>query len=108
MRYMHPTVGRGLWLVVLLLDVAPLLFWSTRRRLHKLDDRGIRGVIGRLSHCRWHSIRTAVIGVRGMILSAYFDQPEVHAAIGYHPVEFLKQRLELRERLLRPAPVAAE
>jgi hypothetical protein len=108
MRYMHPTIGRGLWLVVLLLDLAPLLLWSARRRLHSLDDKGIRNVIGRLSHSRWHSIRTAIIGVRGMILSAYFDQPEVHDAIGYRPVEFIKQRLELRDRLLRPAPVAAE
>jgi hypothetical protein len=105
---MHPTIGRGLWLVVLLLDLAPLLLWSARRRLHSLDDKGIRNVIGRLSHSRWHSIRTAIIGVRGMILSAYFDQPEVHDAIGYRPGEFIKLRLELRDRLLRPAPVAAE
>jgi hypothetical protein len=46
-----------------------------------------------------------------MVLSVYFDQSEVHAAMRYAPVPFIKSRLDARSRLLGPvtlAPLAAE
>jgi hypothetical protein len=48
--------------------------------------------------------RTLLIGMRGAILSAYFDQDEVHRALNYSPRPFITERVELRTKLLeRPA-----
>jgi hypothetical protein len=53
-------------------------------------------------------LRTLVLAVRGVILSAYFDQNEVHRAIGYSPLPFLTRRMALRRRLLGREPSTAK
>jgi hypothetical protein len=40
-------------------------------------------------------------------MSAYFDQDEVHRALHYAPVPFIKARVSLRQRLLGPAHAMA-
>lgn len=42
-----------------------------------------------------------VLAARAIVLTAYFDQPEVYAAIGYHPVIFMKKRIAVRALLLK-------
>jgi hypothetical protein len=45
-------------------------------------------------------LRSLLIGIRSMIVGAYFDQVEVHRALDYAPVPFLRGRIRERKRLL--------
>jgi len=46
------------------------------------------------------AMRLLLLGVKGIILSAYFDQDEVHRVLGYDPIPFMESRVGLRRRLL--------
>ena len=104
MRYMHPLSARGLWLAILFLDWSPRFLFESRHRLHRLDRERAAGVLTRLQHSRLALLRTLLVAVRGLILSGYFDQDEVHQALDYSPIPFIRERQELRLRLLHPAP----
>jgi hypothetical protein len=52
-------------------------------------------------------LRTLVFVVRGLILSVYFDQSEVHRALGYDPEAFMNGRIALRRRLLQGQTASA-
>jgi hypothetical protein len=105
MRYMHPVAARGLWLAILLVDWAPRLLFLSWQRLQGLDRERAARILTKLVHSRFNVLRTVLVGVRGAILSAYFDQDEVHRALGYKPIPFLRDRLLLRRQLLRPSRV---
>ncbi|MBX3185084.1 MAG: hypothetical protein KIT72_00295 [Polyangiaceae bacterium] len=100
MMYMHPLAGRGLWLAFILLDWAPRLLFMSWRRLGDLDRQAADRVISRITSTRWMPLRLLVVGIRGSVLSAYFDLSEVHERLNYRPVPFLKERVALRERLV--------
>ncbi len=100
MMYMHPLAGRGLWLAFILLDWAPRLLFMSWRRLGDLDRQAADRVISRITSTRWMPLRLLVVGIRGSVLSAYFDLSEVHERLNYSPVPFLKERVALRERLV--------
>jgi len=100
MQYMHPIVARALCVAIALLDWAPRFLFVSTRRLKRLDPREAGRVLARLAHARFSLLRSLVLAVRGVILSAYFDQDEVHRALGYSPIPFLTNRLSLRQRLL--------
>lgn len=100
MMYMHPLAGRGLWFAFILLDWAPLLLLMSWRRLSTLDRKLADRVISRIASTRWMPLRLLVVGIRGSVLSAYFDLAEVHERLDYHPVPFMKERVALREQLL--------
>jgi hypothetical protein len=109
MRYMHPAAARGLAIALRLLEWAPLLLLQSLRRLSRLDRDAASRAIERLARSRLALVRTLIVGVRGLVLSAYFDQDEVHRAIGYAPLPFLSERIALRRRLLAEAnPPPAE
>jgi hypothetical protein len=103
MRYMHPIAARGLWLVILMLDWAPRLLFRSVKRLCNLDREQAAQIITTVVHSRFNVLRTMMVGVRGVILSAYFDQDEVHRALGYAPIPFLTGRIRLRNQLLGPS-----
>lgn len=107
-RYMHPAVARVMAISILLIDFLPILTFTAARRFSRLGPQRANEFVARLAHSRFTALRTLIAGLRGLILSVYFDQSEVHAALGYHPVPFMKERMLLRGRLLHPAPVAAE
>lgn len=106
MRYMHPLAARGLWLVILLLDLLPL-FLLKGSRLQKLEREQAAELLTRLSQSRIGLLRLMCTGVRGAILSGYFDQDEVHQVLGYTPIPFMGQRTALRQARLLRAPVEA-
>ncbi|MNC92104.1 hypothetical protein D3C83_84730 [compost metagenome] len=55
-------------------------------------------------HGRYAFLRTLVVAVRGLVLSAYFDQDEAHKALGYAPIPFIRERIQRRQLLLlKPA-----
>jgi hypothetical protein len=101
MRYMHPLAARGLWLTFLLLDFLPLLLLKGSR-LQKLEREPAAELLTWLSNSSFGFVRLLCTGVRGAILSGYFDQDEVHRVLGYAPIPFISERTALRHaRLLR-------
>ena len=107
MAHMHPIAARGMWLAIVLLDWAPRLLLRSFRRLHELDRERASQLLASMVSGSSSLLRTPVISVRALVLSAYFDQDEVHRAMRYAPVPFIKDRLKLRQRLLRPAEALA-
>jgi hypothetical protein len=99
-QYMPRHVALGFCLAVILLDWAPLWTFTACKRLHRLDRGRAAAVIARLGESRSAMLRTMLLGVRGSILSTYYDQDEVHGALGYAPAPFIAARIDLRKRLL--------
>lgn len=104
LRYMHPVVARTLAIGLALLDWLPVLTLASALRLHRLDGARARALVGKWARSPFRLLRLMVVGLRGLVLSVYFDQSEVHAAMRYEPVPFLRSRIEKRRLLLGPAP----
>ncbi len=100
MRYMPWLVAWMLKMAMRALDHAPRLLFASRRRLSRLDPVNARIIIGRLANSRIGPIRELIAAVRGVVLSTYFDQEEVHEALDYAPIPWMKDRMALRDRLL--------
>lgn len=99
-RYMHPLSALGLWLTVRILDLSPWFLLQSTRRLSRMPQERGSALLDQMVHGRFAALRMLVVAIRGVVLSAYFDQDEVHRAIDYHPVAFLTERIATRERLL--------
>jgi hypothetical protein len=109
LAYMHPTVSRGLAFGLVLLDFLPVLMLAASRTLHRLSPADASRLFARWTRSRFTALRLLVTGLRSLVLSVYFDQDEVHRAMRYAPVPFIKDRIRLRSELLRPLlPIAAE
>ena len=108
LRYMHPTVARGLWLGLLVLDWLPVLTLKSPGRLHRLGPERASAFVSRWAKSRVKALRLLVTGLRSLVLSVYYDQSEVHDAMHYRPVPFLRERIAFRRALLSPARAAAE
>jgi len=108
MAYMPPLSARALWLCILILDFSPLFLFRAASRLQKLPTARASALLTDMVGGRLAFMRTIVVAVRGLVLSAYFDQDEVHRAIGYEPIPFLTERIARRQQLLlEPAPLRA-
>lgn len=101
LRYMYPLTATGFGLIVHVLDYAPLWRFEALSRLHKLPRERADQVLEGLASSRFMLFRQLMMAVRGAVLSTYFDQDEVQAAIGYQPLPFMYGRIDLRRRLLR-------
>ena len=101
LQYMHPITRLGFKLAMFLVDWAPLWRFKGPRRLTKTEPTKAAYIIKRMGLSRFPIVRTLVFAVRGLLLSTYFDQPEVHEALGYRPVPFMQSRMALRQRLLK-------
>ncbi len=99
LRYMRPVVAFGFCAAVLVLDWAPLWRLASWRRVQSLDARRSADILFEIGTSKLPGLRLLTLGVRGMILSVYFDQDEVHEAMRYAPVPFIEQRIALRKRL---------
>ena len=64
-------------------------------------------LLSEMVHGRYSFLRMLVVALRGVTLSAYFDQEEVHQAMQYAPVPFMRERIVRRQSLLRPAHAKA-
>lgn len=100
MRYMPALAALGLHFAFHLLDWAPRFLGRSMRRLRGMDRAQAQRVMERLGHIGFTPVRLVLYGVRGLILSTFFDQDEAYDAIGYRPVPFLQERVQLRQRLL--------
>lgn len=107
-RYLPHVMTRGFVLTLHLLDWAPLWRFKSFHRLRSLPQDRAAAVLAGLGESRLAVFRQLIMAARGVVLSTYFDQPEVHEALGYDPVPFLRGRLALRARLLAGEPAAPE
>jgi hypothetical protein len=105
-QYMHPAVAAAIAIGLVVIDWLPV--FSLRARFHRLDPRRASALLRGWSKSRLMPLRLLVMGLRSAVHSVYFDQDEVHRAIGYAPVPFIRERMALRRRLLAPVPAAAE
>jgi hypothetical protein len=103
LRYMLPVVAFGFVVSVHALDWAPLWRGVAFRRLQRLDRDRAEQLLTQMGESRSGIVRAMILGVRGLVLSTFFDQDEVHRAMDWHPLPFLVERMELRERLLAGA-----
>lgn len=107
-RYMHPVVAFGIQLTLLVLEWLPLLTLRSWHRLHALAPDQVRALFGKLVESRLGAVRLSMVGLRAVVLGAYFDQDEVHRAIGYAPFPFMEERVLLRRSLLRGIAQSAQ
>lgn len=119
LQYMVPIVALGFVLGLYLLDFAPLWRFRAASRIQKLEREQAESVLTEMGESRSPFIRMLILGVRGLVLSTFYDQDEAHAAMDFHPIPFIENRIELRERILAggapteedrilPLPKAAE
>ncbi len=97
--YMPPLMGRGFAVAVHLLDWAPVWRLAAPRRMRSLPPERVLDVLNGMSHSRLLPLRQLSMVVRAAVLSAYFDQREVHDAMGFVPQPFMRERVRLRRRL---------
>lgn len=103
LRYMKPIVALGFCISVVILDWSPLWRLASMRRIQSMDRAKAASILEEIGWSKVPALRLLVLGVRGLILSVYFDQEEVHRAMQYAPRPFIEQRIQLRRRLLRGA-----
>ena len=109
LSYMHPVVARGLAVGLVGLDFLPLVTLRASHTLHGLGRAEASRLFGSWAKSRFAALRLLATGLRSLVLSVYFDQDEVHRAMRYAPVPFMKDRLRLRAALRGPmVPIAAE
>lgn len=105
LSYMPPLAGRAVWACILLLEWAPIFLLQSWHRMHALPPERVSALLTEMVSGRFSFMRNVVVAVRGLVLNAYFDQEEVHRAMGYEPIPFLRDRMERRRELLLPAEV---
>lgn len=105
--YMPRLNAHGFMLLVRLVDLSPLWRLKALSRLSRLPRERACEILAGLTHSRLMALRQLMLAIKGLILPAYFDQDEIHVALGYDPRGFMAQRVDLRGRLMAgeaPAP----
>lgn len=100
LAYMPAMTVLGFKLAIHLLDWSPLWRGAAWRRVQHLDREAAGRVLDGIGASRFPLVRLVMLGVRGSVLSTWFDQDEVHRAMGYAPAPFIASRIALRRRLL--------
>lgn len=92
---------RGFLVVLYLFDLlVPFFCFSFLRFIHlKLTTQ--KKYIQRWQHSQFHFIRETFKTLRGLVMMTYFSHKDVWAYVGYFPEEHVKERIKLRQRLLK-------
>ncbi len=101
MRYL-PKASRFAFLLGMhVLNFSPL--WRLRdvRPLTALPPERARSVLRGIMASRFLPIRLLMIGPQALLLSGFFDDDSVHPHLDYDPKPFARDRILLRQRLLR-------
>jgi hypothetical protein len=100
LQYMPRITALGFVLLLHVLNLAPL--WRLRhlRPLTRLSVAEASAVLHGISVSRVLLVRMMMLGPKGVLLSGYFDQDEVHAALDYEPLGFFRERIALRAKRL--------
>ncbi|HAN31809.1 MAG TPA: hypothetical protein DCQ06_09455 [Myxococcales bacterium] len=97
--YMSRLARMGLPWIIRVLDWSPIWRFEGVVRLQSLPPEQGSAVLDRVASSRFALLRTFVTAARAAVLTAYFDLPVVHDALGYDPVGFMRERIALRRRL---------
>jgi hypothetical protein len=100
LQYMPRITAFGFVLLLHLLNLAPVWRLAHVRPLTRLSVAEASAVLHGIAISRILPVRMLMLGPKGVLLSGYFDQDEVHAALGYEPLGFFRDRIALRARLV--------
>jgi hypothetical protein len=100
MQYMPRALRLGFVLLLHLLDWSPL--WRLRglSRLSRAPVERASAVFAGLAQSRLLPIRMMTLAPKALVLSAYFDQDEVHRALDYDPLPFFHEGIAKRAEWL--------
>jgi hypothetical protein len=85
---------------LVVLDWLPLATFASTARLHKIGVQRASNLLSRWSRSRFKALRLLIQGVRGVVMSVYFDQSEVHVAMRYEPTPFMRERVRVRHKII--------
>lgn len=102
MQYMPPALRLGFVVLVRALAWAPIWRFHSLKALSRLPQQDASRVLAGIALSRVMPLRMMMLAPKAIVLSAYFDQDEVHAVLDYEPRAFI------RERSLRRAAILAE
>jgi hypothetical protein len=104
MQYFPPLVAWGFKMLLHVLDWSPIWRRTAWSRISRLDRGRAESVLNAIGASGSPFVRLLIMGVRSSILVAYYDQDEVHAALGYEVVKWMRARIDLRHRLIAGGP----
>jgi hypothetical protein len=98
--YMNPVIRWALGPLCRLVDWSPV--WRLRgvRPLRSLSREKATAELDGMVHSPFALVRNAFYPVKALILAGYYDQPEVHTAMNYEPLPFIRERIAFRDRLM--------
>jgi hypothetical protein len=105
---MVPVVALGFVVSLFIVDSSPIWRLRAASRIQKMDHARAEQMLREMGESRSPLVRMLILGVRGLVLSTFYDQDEIHAAMQWKPLPFLDERIALRQRLLRGEPARAE
>jgi hypothetical protein len=108
LQYMPRSSARVFLWGMRLLNWCPL--WRLRglRPLTALPLESAREHLQAVSQSRWLPVRLLMYGPVGLFMSTYFDQDYVHRELGYAPLAFVGDRIELRRKWMEGREPGAE
>lgn len=98
LQYMPRSSARVFLWGMRVLNWCPLWRFRGLRPITALPVEPARRHLRGVTQSRWLPVRLLMYGPVGLLMSSYFDRDEVHQEIGYAPVPFLRDRIELRRK----------
>jgi len=108
MQYMPRALRLGFVVLVRLLAWAPVWRLRALRRLSALPQAEASQLLAGIALSKLLPLRMMMLAPKAIVLSAYFDQDEVHAALDYEPRAFIRERSQRRDALLAEERAHAE
>ncbi len=100
MQYMPAALRLGFVLLLHALFWSPIWRFRALSRLSKLTHTEASYTLACVAQSRLMPLRLMMLAPKAIVLSAYFDQDEIHAALDYEPRAFIRERTERRMALL--------
>ncbi|NLE48803.1 MAG: hypothetical protein GX614_10410 [Sandaracinaceae bacterium] len=100
LQYMSKSTAQGILSVFHLLEWIPVTRFGRPSRLSKLSRDEGSEIFRAIESSPLLPVRLLLLAPKALIFSSYFDQPEVHEALGYEPRKFTLDRIALRQRII--------
>ncbi|MEZ4268936.1 MAG: hypothetical protein R3F39_21475 [Myxococcota bacterium] len=98
--YMNPVIRWALGPLCRLVDWSPVWRFRGLRPIRSLSREKATAELNGMVHSPFSLVRNAFYPVKALILAGYYDQPEVHTAMNYEPLPFIRERVAFRARLM--------
>lgn len=100
-RQFPRTFRWGFLMGIYLFDRLTFFFGHGVLRFVQLKDDSRRQYCDRWLHSRFRFFRDVITGLRGLVMVTYFSNQDIWQYIGYDPHTHVKQRIAMREALLK-------